>query len=140
MKEMFPMRKMYPSDITQEQFAQIAYHFESFRKSTRPRKYAFYDIFCAVLYILKQGCTWRALPHDFPEWRSVYNYFKMWSRINEITGISLLDKIMRELVASERVLNGRNPKTSMIIIDSKSIKNADTAEEKGYDAGKKLQA
>jgi hypothetical protein len=44
---------------------------------------------------------------------------------------------MRELVESERCINGRDPKTTMIIVDSKSIKNTDTAEEKGYDAGKK---
>ncbi|GHV33671.1 hypothetical protein FACS1894187_02590 [Synergistales bacterium] len=53
---------------------------------------------------------------------------------------SLLDKIMRELVMSERIMLGREPSTSMIIVDSKSVKNADTAEEKGYDARKKLQA
>ncbi|GHV40967.1 hypothetical protein FACS1894187_22340 [Synergistales bacterium] len=53
---------------------------------------------------------------------------------------SLFDKIMRELVMSERIMLGREPNTSMIIVDSKSVKNADTAEEKGYDARKKLQA
>jgi hypothetical protein len=46
--------------------------------------------------------------------------------------------VLNELVKSERVINGRQPETSMIIVDSKSIKNTDTADEKGYDGGKKI--
>ena len=49
----------------------------------------------------------------------------------------MLDKIMRKLVLSERVINGREPETGMVIVDSKSVKNTDTVEEKGYDGGKK---
>jgi len=53
---------------------------------------------------------------------------------------SVLDFVMRELVESERILSGReSTKTTMIIVDSKSVKNTDTAEENGFDAGKKLQ-
>ena len=46
--------------------------------------------------------------------------------------------LMNELVMSERVIDGRQSKISMVIVDSKSVKNTDMAEEKGYDAGKKL--
>jgi hypothetical protein len=67
----------------------------------------------------------------------VYHYFQIWGKVDE-TGISLFEQVMRELVISERVIKGREDKTSMIIVDSKSIKNTDLAEEKGYDAGKKL--
>ena len=131
------MRKAYPSDITREQFEIIKHDLQSVRKETRPRKYDLYDIFCAVLYVLKAGCTWRALPHDFPNWNLVYHYFQIWSQTDESTNLSLLDKIMQELVLSERVIKGRDAKTSMIIVDSKSIKNTDTAEKKGMMEGKK---
>lgn len=130
------MRATYPSNITREQYELIRYPLESAKKATRPRKYDVYDMFCAVLYVLKQDCTWRALPHDFPKWNIVYHYFQIWSEPREI-GKSILDEVLHELVTSELVIHGRNPDTSMIIIDSKSIKNADTADEKGYDAGKK---
>ena len=53
---------------------------------------------------------------------------------------SLLDRVLREFVEGERNANGRENQTTMIIVDSKSVKNTDTAEEKGFDAGKKLQA
>jgi hypothetical protein len=52
---------------------------------------------------------------------------------------SLFDRVLRDMVLSRRVICGREPKATMAIIDSKSIINADTSEEKGYDAGKKLQ-
>ena len=131
------MRESYPSDITLEQFELIIDWLKAGRKVTRPYDYKLYDIFCAVLYLLKEGCTWRGLPHDFPKWSDVYYHFTVWSKKDK-DGVSILDKVQAELVMSERIINGRNPNTSMSIIDSKSIKNTDTAEEKGYDGGKKV--
>ena len=73
------MRKSYPSDISRDQFEQIRELLESARKKTRPRQVDLYDIFCAVLYLLKSGCQWRMLPRDFPKWRTVHHYFSLWS-------------------------------------------------------------
>ena len=131
------MRKEYPSDITREQFELIREDFEESKKKTHPRKYDLYDIFCAILYLLKEGCTWRALPHDYPNWQNVRYHYDMWAKPND-DGVSLLDKVLRKLVEMERQENNRSAQTTMVIVDSKSIQNADTAENKGYDAGKKL--
>ena len=130
------MRTAYPSDITREQFELIRYILESARKITHPRSYDLYDIFCAVLYILREGCRWRSLPHDYPKWKNVYYHFTIWSA-KRADGSSILDEVLNELVKSERIINGRQPETTMIIVDSKSIKNTDIADEKGYDGGKK---
>ncbi len=132
------MRRCYPSDITRDQFEVIRYIFESARKTTCPKKHDPYDIFCALLYIVKEGCTWRGLPHDYPNWRIVYRYFQMWGESTE-SEKSLFEQAMNELVLSERIIHGREAKTSMVIVDSKSVKNTDLPEEKGYDAGKKRQ-
>ena len=129
------MRQAYPSDITRIQFDLVRDIFESARKKTCPRKYDLYDIFCAILYIVKEGITWRALPHDYPNWRTVYKHFQMWGKATE-TGVSLFEQAMNELVMSERIIDGRQSQTSMVTVDSKSVKNTDMAEEKGYDAGK----
>ena len=130
------MRKTYPSDITREQFKEIEADLAAARKSTRPRTYELYDIFCAILYVLREGCRWRALPHDFPKWQNVYYHFRMWKEPGE-DGESLIDKVLRKLVEKERMKGKRSKQTTMIIVDSRSVRNADTAEEKGYDAGKK---
>lgn len=63
-------------------------------------------------------------------------HYDIWAAPDE-NGISTLDRVLRELVEAERENNARAPKTTMIIVDSKSVQNADTAENKGYDAGKK---
>lgn len=132
------MRKKYPSDISRESFKVIEAELLAATKATRPRTYELYEIFCAILYVLKEGCTWRALPHDFPKWENCYYHFRMWKK-PDANGETLFDRLMKKLVEEERRIEGRAEKTSMIIVDSKSVKNADTAEEKGYDAGKKLQ-
>lgn len=130
------MRKSYPSDVSREQFEVIREELTRVKKITHPRKYDLYDIFCAVLYLLKEGCSWRSIPHDFPKWQNVRYHYNIWAKPDK-NGISVLDKVLRKLVEAEREKNGREARTTTLIIDSKSVRNADTAEEKGYDAGKK---
>ena len=130
------MRESYPSDISREQFEEIRKELVEAKKRTHPHKYDLYDLFCAVLYLLKEGCTWRAIPHDFPKWQNVRYHYDIWASPDK-DGISILDRVLRKLVEAEREKNGREAQTTMIIVDSKSIQNADTAEEKGYDTGKK---
>ena len=128
------MRAIYPSDITREQFEVIRPILE--RKRTRPASYDLYDIFCVVLYLLKEGCTWRAIPHDYPKWQNVRYHYDNWAKKDD-NGISKIDRALKTLVEMEREYEEREQHTTMLIVDSKSIQNADTAESKGYDAGKK---
>ena len=108
----------------------------SARKITAPRKLDLYDIFCAVLYLLKTACQWRMLPKDFLKWRSVHAYFQIWiERVEDQPGI--LEQALKKSVEEARIDDGRNEKTSFVIIDAQSVKNTDTAENKGYAAGKK---
>jgi len=88
------MRKGYPSDIKREQFEVIRPLLEGARKKTAPRKVDLYEVFCAVLYLLRTGCQWRALPSDFPKWRTVHSYFAIWSEPRE--GGSLLEQALKK--------------------------------------------
>ena len=131
------MRQAYPSDITREQFEKIRPILEDVKKKTHPRKYDLYDIFCAALYIVKEGCTWRALPHDFPKWENVRYHYDNWAKQYLSDGRSIIDLLKDIGVAVTRTHEEREPETTMMIVDSKTIQNADTAQTKGYDAGKK---
>ena len=86
------MRKAYPSDISREQFEHIHPLLESARQKTRPRHIELYEAFCAILYLLRTGCQWRALPSDFPKWTTAYFYFRIWSEPRE--GGSLLEQVL----------------------------------------------
>ncbi|WP_353284574.1 IS5 family transposase [Wolbachia endosymbiont (group A) of Lasioglossum fulvicorne] len=132
------MRSLYPSDISRERFEIMLPDLESCRKKTKPRKLDLYDVFCGVLYVLKSGCQWRMLPKEFPKWRNCYDYFKKWSEKPDADKESVLELVLKKIVGVVRQNNGRKEKTSFCIIDAQSVKNADTAEEKGYDAGKKI--
>ena len=130
-------RKSYPSDVSREQFERIRPLLESVRKRTKPRTVDLYEVFNAVLYLLKSGCQWRMLPPGFPNWVTVYSYFAKWSAVGE-DGVSALERALKKSVGEARVKLGRNATTSFLIVDAQSVKNTGTAEEKGYDAGKKV--
>jgi len=88
----------------------------------------------AILYVVRTGCAWRQLPADFPPWQSVYGYFNQWEQAR------VTENILPVVRAQLRVQEGRNPLPSAGLIDSQSVKGADTVgrESRGYDAGKKV--
>ncbi len=87
----------------------------------------------AILYVVRTGCAWRALPVDFPPWQTVYWYFNQWEQ-QKVT-----EKILPVVRGQLRIAEGRDPEPSAGIIDSQSVKGADTVgqDSRGYDAGKK---
>jgi len=89
-------RKHYPSDVSREQFEQIQPLLERARKKTCPRRQDLQDIFCAILYLLKNAATWRALPGDFPSPSTVRYYFDHWCRVPEGTTQSLLEQALKK--------------------------------------------
>jgi len=86
----------YPSDITREQFNKILPILEETKKTTRPRTLDLYDIFNALLYIVTTGCQWRALPNDYPKWKSVHYYFKIWSEEKD-NNPSTLERVLKKI-------------------------------------------
>ncbi|MEL6539299.1 MAG: transposase [Bacteroidota bacterium] len=90
-------RKHYPSDITREDFAKVAPLLEQARKQTKPRKLDLYDIFCGVLYVIKNDVSWRKLPNDYPRWETCYAYFRKWKEVPKGHKESTLDKALSEL-------------------------------------------
>ena len=89
------MRKKYASDITPEKFAEIEALLRSVRRRTKPTTVDLYEVFCAVLYLLRTGCQWRFLPSDFPKWRTVHSYFAKWSEPDQ-DGISVLERALKK--------------------------------------------
>lgn len=82
------------------------------------------------MYIVKTGCQWRALPHDYPPYSTVYNFY---SRTKQK---GVWEKVMRFLVKETRIQAGRNAEPSYALIDSQSVKTAYRSDKKGYDVGK----
>jgi transposase len=96
-----------------------------------------YEVFNAVLYLLKSGCQWSILPEGFPNWRTVHSYFAKWSAADQ-DGVSVLERALKKSVGETREKLGRNAMTGFLIVDAQSVKNTGSAEQKGCDAGKKV--
>lgn len=96
MKTQRQPRKIYPSDITRQQFEKIRPDLEKFKKRTKPRTVDLYEVFCAVLYVLKSGCQWRMLPDEFPKWRTVHEYYRQWSEKTK-NKTSLLEQVLKKI-------------------------------------------
>jgi transposase len=90
-------RKIYPSDITREQFEAIRPLLESAKKKTKPRKHDLYDVFCAMLYILKSCCQWDMLPSDYPNYKTVHYYFRMWGNKKNKKTPSVLEEVLKKI-------------------------------------------
>lgn len=88
-------RKKYASDISPEKFAEIQPLLCSVRRRTKPATVDPYEVFCAVLYVLRTGCQWRFLPSEWPKWQTVYSYFAKWSKPDE-HGLSVLERALKK--------------------------------------------
>src|SRR5581483_6852981 len=126
-------RKPYPSDLTDEQWAVLEPLVPPAWPGGRPRKTDMREVVNALFYHAREGCTWRALPHDFPPWRTVYNYFRWWSW--DGTWQKILDALRPQL----RAQAGREPTPRVACIDSQSVKTAQGGEQVGTDGGKKVR-
>ncbi len=71
-------RASYRTDLSEQQFEHINKYLPLASKIGRLRKYELSEILNAIFYWVHSGCQWRALPHDFPPWASVYYYFRKW--------------------------------------------------------------
>ena len=72
-----------------------------------------------------------------PKWRTVHSYLAQWSEPGR-DGVSVLERALTKSVGEAREKQRRNGSTSFLIVDAQTVKNSDSAEHKGYDAGKKV--
>jgi transposase len=127
-------RKGYPSDLTDQQWELIEPLLPAVKTGGRPEKHPRRAIVDAILYVVRSGCSWRQLPTDFPPWQTVYWYFTRWEEAK------VTEKLLAAVREQLRVEQGRNPEPSAGLVDSQTVKGADTVgrDSRGYDAGKRI--
>jgi putative transposase len=124
-------REPYPSDLTDEQWKRVEPFVRGNPVGPKPVVHDRREGVNAILYISRTGAPWRHLPHDLPDWQSVYHYFRLWTKDGTL---KLLHDALRDQV---RQRHERSAQPTAGILDSQSAKTALEAESSGYDAGKK---
>ena len=125
------MRKPHPTDLSDAQWSRLRSYLPTPKAQGRLRIHSLRDVFDAIFYVLKSGCHWRLLPHDFPPWSAVYYHFRRF----RLKGLWHL--ILKELHAAERKRVGKDPQPTAAIVDSQSVKTTEeSVYPSGYDAHK----
>lgn len=130
-------RRRYPSDTSDAEWALIEALLPPAACGVgrgRPEKHPRREIVDGIRYLVDNGIKWRAMPADFPPWRTIYGFARRWAA----TGI--INLIRDQLRRAVRISSGKTPQAAAVIVDSQSVKASETVgkDSRGYDAAKKI--
>ena len=127
-------RKPYPSDLNDEEWAILEPHIPRAKPGGRPRSTDMREVMNAIFYVLRSGCGWEMLPHDFPPYQTVYDYFNKWRKTGE------WERLNQSFREECRQQSGRETTPSAGSMDSQSVKTTEKGANVALMVAKRLKA
>ena len=125
-------RKSYPSDVSDAEWEFLLPCLTLMREDAPQRAHDMREVFNAIRYVVKTGCQWRMLPHDFPEWTVAYQQARRWMQAG------VFEQIAHDLRIILRLVNEREAQPSATILDGRTLQSTpESGARAGYDGAKK---
>src|SRR6476661_6183757 len=125
-------RKSYPSDVSDAEWEFLVPYLTLMREDAPQRDYSLRDVFDAVRYVVKTGCQWDFLPHDFPPWTAVYQQARRW------IAAGVFEDVTHDLRMILRMVEGREAQPTAAILDGRTLQSTpESGGRAGYDGAKK---
>jgi transposase len=125
-------RQPYPTDVTDDEWAFAAPYLALIREDAPQREHDLREVFNALRWLVKAGCSWRLLPHDFPPWEAVYQQARRW------VAAGCFEAMAHDLRAVLRLAAGRNPAPSAAVLDGRTVQSTpESGGRAGYDGHKR---
>lgn len=128
------IRKAYPSDVSDDEWALVAPYLTLVREDAGQRAHPLREVFNGLRYVVKTGAPWRWMPHDLPPWAAVYQQAQRW------LSAGCFEQLAEDLRAVLRLAAGRKAEPSAAILDSRTLRaTPESGERAGYDGAKRKQ-
>ena len=125
-------RQSYSSDVSDAEWEFLAPYLTLMSEDAPQREYPLRELFDAMRYVVRTGCQWRFLPHDFPPWAAVYQQARRWQQAG------CLEDAAHDLRAVLRFLAERDPEPTAAILDARTLQSTpESGARAGYDGHKK---
>jgi transposase len=114
---MTPVRKPYPSDVSDEEWALVAPYVTLLRESAEQRQHSLREVFNGLRYLVRYGVAWRAMPNDLPPWAAVYQQAQRW------LAAGCFEMLVHDLRAVLRLAAGRKEEPTAAVLDSRTLRS-----------------
>ena len=125
-------RKLYPSDVSDDEWAFVAPYLTLMTEDAPQRVYSLREVFNGARWIARAGAAWHMMPHDLPPWQTIYQQTRRW------IANGVFQQIVHDLRALLRLADGRSEQPSAAIFDSRTMQSTpESGSRASYDGAKR---